>query len=93
MGGGGSAHRPIAGGSGVAEEGFEAAIHVLLDVEEGEAWLVGGEVDGGASVVGTTTVSLRIRRFATLSVVKPPGETPFWKLDGYFGGVAMFYSP
>ena len=43
-----------AGGSGVAEEGFEAVVHVLLDVavEEGEAGLVGGEVYGGAAVVG-----------------------------------------
>ena len=40
--------------SGVAEEGFEAVVHVLLDVavEEGEAGLVGGEVDDGAAVVG-----------------------------------------
>ena len=40
--------------SGVAEEGFEAVVHVGLDVavEEGEAGLVGGEVDGGAAVEG-----------------------------------------
>ena len=40
--------------SSVAEEGFEAVVHVLLDVavEEGEAGLVGGEVDDGAAVVG-----------------------------------------
>ena len=33
---------------GVAEERFEAVVHVLLDVavKEGEARLVGGEVDG-----------------------------------------------
>jgi hypothetical protein len=38
----------------VAEEGFEAVVHVLLDVtvEEGEAGLIGGEVDGGATVIG-----------------------------------------
>ncbi len=40
--------------SGVAEEGFEAVVHVGLDVavEEGEAGLVGGEVYGGAAVEG-----------------------------------------
>ncbi len=45
---------PISGVSGVAEEGFETVIHVLLDVavEEGEAGLVGGEVYGGAAVIG-----------------------------------------
>src|SRR3984893_7700566 len=39
--------------SGVAEECFEAVVHVLLDVavEEGEAGLIGGEVDDGAPVV------------------------------------------
>ena len=38
--------------SGVAEEGFEAVVHVGLDVavEEGEAGLVGGELDGGAAI-------------------------------------------
>src|SRR5690349_25140544 len=41
-------------GSGVAEEGFEAVVHVLLDVtvKEGEAGLVGGEIHGGAAVIG-----------------------------------------
>ena len=38
----------------VAEEGFKAVVHVGLDVavEEGEAGLVGGELDGGAAVEG-----------------------------------------
>jgi hypothetical protein len=40
--------------SGIAEEGFEAVIHVHLDVavEEAQAGLVCGELDGGAAVEG-----------------------------------------
>ena len=39
--------------SGITEERFEAEVHMLLDVavEEGEAGLVGGEVDAGSAVV------------------------------------------
>ena len=39
--------------SGIAEQGLEAEIHMLLDVamEEREAGLVGGEVDAGSTVV------------------------------------------
>jgi hypothetical protein len=39
---------------GVAEEGLEAVIHVLLDVavKQSEAGLIGGEVDGGAAEIG-----------------------------------------
>src|SRR5580704_6382736 len=46
--------RGAVGCLGVAEEGFEAVVHVGLDVavEEGEAGLVGGEVYGGAAVEG-----------------------------------------
>ena len=42
------------GGSAIAEEGLEAVVHVGLDVavEEGQAGLVGGELDGGAAVQG-----------------------------------------
>jgi hypothetical protein len=38
----------------IAEESFEAVVHVLLDVamEEGETRLIGSEVDDGAAVVG-----------------------------------------
>ena len=38
----------------VAEEGFEAVVHVGLDVavEEGEAGLVGGELRGGYYIAG-----------------------------------------
>src|SRR6266700_3655922 len=45
---------PLRESSGVTEECFEAVVHVLLDVavEEGEAGLIGGEVDYGAPVVG-----------------------------------------
>ena len=41
-------------GSGGAEEGLEAVVHMLLNVavKEGEAELIGGEVDGGSTVVG-----------------------------------------
>ena len=40
--------------SGVAEEGFEAVVHMGLHVavEECEAGLVGGEAYGGAAVEG-----------------------------------------
>ena len=39
---------------GVAEEGFETVVHVLLDVavKQGETGLIGGEVHGGAAVIG-----------------------------------------
>ena len=39
-------------GYAIAEEGFEAVVHVGLDVavEEGEAGLVGGKLDGRAAV-------------------------------------------
>ena len=45
---------PVSNASGVTEECFESVVHVLLDVavEEGEAGLVGGEVDDGAAEVG-----------------------------------------
>src|SRR6266576_3844529 len=45
---------PLRESSGVTKECFEAVVHVLLDVavEEGEAGLIGGEVDNGAPVVG-----------------------------------------
>ena len=45
---------------GVAEEGFEAVVHVWLDVavEEGEAGLVGGELDLARPYRGMMTVSL-----------------------------------
>ena len=38
----------------IAEESFEAVVHVLLDVamEESETRLIGSEVDDGATVVG-----------------------------------------
>src|SRR5437879_12474861 len=44
---------PLRESSGVTEERFEAVVHVLLDVavEEGEAGLIGGEVDDGAAKV------------------------------------------
>jgi hypothetical protein len=41
-------------GSRVTEESFEAEVHVVLDVavEEAEAGLVRGELDGGAAIEG-----------------------------------------
>src|SRR6266436_5975065 len=50
----GSTDAPLRELSGVTEECFEAVVHVLLDVavEEGEAGLIGGEVDDGAAEVG-----------------------------------------
>ena len=44
---------PLHESSGVTKECFEAVVHMLLDVavKEGEAGLIGGEVDDGAAVV------------------------------------------